>query len=153
MRFLSVINDSCAVFENRNGIKLRKRRWLYFIFEPSIRASAMFTLAARSNRLFPLWQNLLMILHSSHMGKGVVLGGPLWLPHPTGIVIGRGVALGSGIAIFQNVTLGTDGTGKYPRIEDNAIIFTGAVVAGDVVVEAGARVRALSLVTTSQPYV
>lgn len=144
--FLGAINESCAVYEARNTTRLRRWRWLYFLSEPSIRASVMFTLAARAKRSYPLWQNLLLILHSSHMGRGVALGGPLWLPHPIGVVIGSGVTLGSGVTIFQNVTLGTDGTGKYPDVGDNAIIFSGAVVAGDVTIEPRARIRALSLV-------
>lgn len=78
------------------------------------------------------------------------LDGPLWLPHPIGVVIGSGVSIGTGVTIFQNVTLGTDGTGKYPRIGDNAIIFTGSLVAGDVFIAAGARVKALTRVTPGE---
>lgn len=58
-------------------------------------------------------------------------------PHPTGIVIGRGVRLGESVTIFQNVTLGgrrqgDGGFNNYPTLGDFVIVYAGAAVLGRV---------------------
>lgn len=58
----------------------------------------------------------------------------LFLPHPTGIVIGEGVKIGSNVTIYQNVTLGRKNKdiAKYPIIGDNVIIYCNSVVMGNI---------------------
>jgi serine O-acetyltransferase len=63
------------------------------------------------------------------------LHGGLILPHPQGIVIGDGAVIGPRAWIFQNVTLGgAPGKTGLPRVGADARIFTGAVLAGPIVV-------------------
>ncbi len=73
------------------------------------------------------------------------------MPHPIGIVIGSGAKIGSNVSIFQNVTLGRDGSGQYPTIGDETRLFAGAVVVGGVTVSARSRVPANSVVNTNFP--
>lgn len=77
-------------------------------------------------------------------------------PHPTGIIVGRGVRIGDNVTIFQNVTLGGkklgDGrAGRYPRIGDGATPFAGAVIVGDIAIGAGSVVGANSVVLDDIP--
>lgn len=77
----------------------------------------------------------------------------LHLPHPIGIVVGEKVVIGTGVTLYQHVTLGKarpedDG---YPMIEDGAILYAGAVVLGPVTVGAGAIVGANAVVTRDVP--
>lgn len=66
-------------------------------------------------------------------------------------MIGSGARIGADVSIFQNVTLGRDGSGGYPVVGDGARIFAGAVVVGNILVSAGARVPANSVVNADYP--
>jgi serine O-acetyltransferase len=64
-----------------------------------------------------------------------VIKGGLQLPHPTGIVIGETVEIGSEVTIYQNVTLGrARNAARYPVIGDGVVIFPNAVVIGGVTI-------------------
>lgn len=78
------------------------------------------------------------------------------MKHPVGIVIGSGVCIGNNVTIFQNVTIGGrrmgDGGGdKYPSIDDNTVIFSGAAILGDVKVGKNCIVGANSVVLHDIP--
>lgn len=65
------------------------------------------------------------------------VGENLKLKHPVGVVIGDGVVVGNNVTLFQHVTLGAArlGEGKeglYPILEDNVVVFAGAVVVGGI---------------------
>lgn len=60
-------------------------------------------------------------------------------PHPTGIVIGEGVVIGSDTTIYQNVTFGAARCGQsneslYPKVGKNVTVFAGAVIIGDITI-------------------
>ncbi|WP_052811644.1 serine O-acetyltransferase [Vibrio renipiscarius] len=56
------------------------------------------------------------------------------LPHPIGIVIGKGVLLGKNCVIYQGVTIGKSNAHSdfYPVIGSNVTIYTGAVIIGNI---------------------
>lgn len=63
------------------------------------------------------------------------IGAGLNLPHPIGIIIGKGVVIGKNVTIYQNSTLGSNvrlDTPLYPKIADGCIIGAGAIIIGDV---------------------
>lgn len=87
-------------------------------------------------------------------GSRIGLG--LLLPHPSGIVIGRGVVVGQNATLLQQVTLGErflDGTGPhfYPQLGDNVTVAAGAKVLGDVRVHDGTVIGANSVVLADCP--
>jgi serine O-acetyltransferase len=88
-----------------------------------------------------------------YLSPRATIGPGLHLPHPTGMVIGEGVRIGADVTIFQNVTLGTRGTGSiaYPSVEDQVTIYPGAVVVGPVTIGRGARVGANAFVARDVP--
>lgn len=77
-------------------------------------------------------------------------------PHPSSIVIGEGVILGNNTTIYQNVTIGGARIGdwqkgNYPIIDDDVVIFAGAVIVGKVKVGKGCVIGANSVVLTDIP--
>lgn len=76
----------------------------------------------------------------------------LRMPHPVGIVIGDGVKLGRNVTLYQNVTLGlaTPGSG-YPRLDDDVVVYAGAVIIGPVSIGQGAIIAANAVVTCDVP--
>jgi serine O-acetyltransferase len=77
--------------------------------------------------------------------------GPIEIPHPTGVVIGRGTTVGRNVRIFQNVTLGSSRRGDYPTIGDDVTIYAGAVISGDITIGSGSIIGANAVVTTDVP--
>lgn len=92
-----------------------------------------------------------MTVYSCDVSSGAVIQGPLYIPHPLGIVIGAGAVVGRRVQIFQAVTLGRDGQSMYPTIHDGVKLFAGCSVIGGVSVGAGALVSAGSVVTNDVP--
>jgi serine O-acetyltransferase len=70
------------------------------------------------------------------------IGPGLRLPHPLGIVLGRGVVIGAGATLYQGVTLGrrSAGEGLYPRLGDGVTVYCDAKLVGAVTLGDGARV-------------
>jgi serine O-acetyltransferase len=81
------------------------------------------------------------------------IGEGFYLPHPLSIVIGEGTIIGDNVTIFQNVTLGkvSNESDGFPIVDDNAIIYSGAVVLGPIRVGKGARVAANAVVINDVP--
>ena len=86
------------------------------------------------------------------------IGSPLLMPVPAGIVIERGVRIGSRVTVMHQVTIGRKDRvgprqheGKMPVIEDNVFIGAGAKVLGPVRIGRGATVGANAVVTRDVP--
>ena len=78
------------------------------------------------------------------------IGGGLLLPHPNGIVIAPGAKVGPNCLLFQQVTIGTDGTG-VPTLEGHVDVGAGAKILGPVRVGAHARIGANAVVVSDVP--
>jgi serine O-acetyltransferase len=68
---------------------------------------------------------------------GASIGSPFFIDHGTGIVIGETTVIGSGVKIYQGVTLGAlsvskemSATKRHPTIEDNVVIYSNATILG-----------------------
>jgi serine acetyltransferase len=89
-------------------------------------------------------------LTGADMHPGAEIGGGLRLTHTAGIVIGRGVRIGSNVTLLHGVTLGGSARGwfdgvypdGYPEIGDETEIMAGAFVLGPVKVGTHAFVGA-----------
>ncbi|WP_426011651.1 serine O-acetyltransferase [Caulobacter sp. DWR2-3-1b2] len=77
----------------------------------------------------------------------------LFLPHPTGVVVGEGVVIGSDVTIYQHVTLGRShrDTPSYPKVGNGAVIYAGAVIVGDIRIGDEAVIGANAVVRTNVP--
>lgn len=76
----------------------------------------------------------------------VQIGGGLLLPHPNGIVVHADTIIGTNCLLFQQVTLGTNGSSGAPVVGDFVDIGPGAKVLGPVRIGDGAIIGAMSLV-------
>jgi serine O-acetyltransferase len=79
---------------------------------------------------------------------GATIGHKLFIDHGTGVVIGETTEIGDRVTLYQGVTLG--GTGKeigkrHPTLGDDVIVGAGAKVLGPIVVAAGTKVGAGSV--------
>ncbi|MFC5652888.1 serine O-acetyltransferase EpsC [Paenibacillus solisilvae] len=90
-----------------------------------------------------------------YIAEKATIGSGLNLPHPTGIVIGEDVIIGNNVTIYQQVTLGSHGkqsSGRaYPIIEDNAIIYAGAKLIGNITVGRNSVIGANAVVNKDVP--
>jgi serine O-acetyltransferase len=104
-------------------------------------------LCAQSSGLMHLiWKEILGSVFACDVASGASIGTPLYVPHPTGVVIGSGAIVHGRVAIFQHVTLGRGARQSYPTIEEDCFVFTGASVIGEVTITAGTRIRAHELI-------
>ncbi|NKR46650.1 hypothetical protein GS506_18600 [Rhodococcus hoagii] len=121
------------------SLQLRTKSML----NPSIIAASVFRRSASTNGLQHIfWRWVGLILFSSDVSAGAQFAGALRVPHPLGITIGSGAVIGRDLTIFQNVTIGSSRTGKYPKIGSGVTIYPGAVIAGPVRVGDGAVIGA-----------
>ena len=91
-----------------------------------------------------------LILNCDFGGK---ITGQLFLPHPYGIVVARGVTLGNNVTIMQQVTLGgrTLDIDDMPIVEDDVYIGAGAKVLGAIRLGKGCAIGANAVVTKDVP--
>jgi len=95
-------------------------------------------------------------LTGAEIEYNMVAGPGLLIPHPVGIVIGRGSKIGSRVTIYHNVTLGVkswskDTFNEYPNVGNNVIIFAGAKVLGSIKLGDNCVVGANSVVLHDVP--
>lgn len=120
------------------------------LLSPSLLAALVFRLAASPSRIVGRLARWYAIsLFSSDISRGAEFRGPLYLPHPVGIVVGSGARLAGSVTVYHGVTLGADRHGRYPKIGELVVIYPGAVVVGDIEVGARAVVGANAFVSES----
>ncbi|NHC23862.1 serine acetyltransferase [Nocardioides sp. IC4_145] len=104
----------------------------------------------------------LLIKQLNHMVTGAdiawqaKIGHDLRLFHPTGVVIGKYVTIGSGCRIQQGVTIGGTGDddarpGESPQIGDRVRIGPGAKLFGAIIVGDDSRIGANAVVLKDVP--
>jgi serine O-acetyltransferase len=79
------------------------------------------------------------------------IGPGLLIMHSVGIVIGPQVRVGSGLTIYQNVTLGDGSRPGQPKLGDWVTLGAGAALLGPITVGDGTRVGANAVVTKDVP--
>lgn len=87
-------------------------------------------------------------LYACEISDIAKLAGGIFIPHPSGIVIGDGVVIEKNVCILQHVTVGTrrHNDKNYPFIRESAYLGAGAKILGGVTVGEGAIVGANSVV-------
>lgn len=122
----------------------------YIILYPSFSAVFNYRLQRVLRKKGRFGSAVARFLRSSAIKGGVdinpraVIGPGLALPHPIGVIIGGGVIIGERCTLYQNTTLGAMHRGgvEYPNIGNDVIIYTGAVVVGNVFIEDKGIVKA-----------
>jgi len=115
------------------------------------------------NRGIPLIPRMMSeYVHSStgiDIHPGATIGGGFFIDHGTGVVIGETALIGSGVKIYQGVTLGAlsvhkslGNTKRHPTIGDNVTIYSGAtILGGDTVIGSGSIIGGNVWLTSSLP--
>jgi len=96
---------------------------------------------------------------------GADIGKGFFIDHGTGVVIGETCRIGKNVAIYHGVTLGAfspydrennkyQGKKRHPDVEDDVIIYAGAVIlGGETVIGKGSVIGGNALITKSvEPY-
>lgn len=84
------------------------------------------------------------IIFSSDIHPACKIGKRFNICHHFGIVIGKNVVIGNNVIVYNGVSIGQRNihNSKMPTIDDNAILYKGAVVIGDIKLEPGTIVGA-----------
>src|SRR6266568_8920484 len=96
-----------------------------------------------------LWR-INYFLTGADIHPGAEVGGGLRLTHTSGVVIGRGVRIGSNVTLLHGVTLGGSARGwfdgvfadGFPEIGDDTEIMAGAAILGPIKIGRGCFVGA-----------
>lgn len=140
---LSTIKADYSYYCSLSGHVPHKIWLLDAVRNHSIVAGFWFRCAAKSRGVRRVFiRSILLTFFSSDVGFGAQFKGPIFLPHPIGIVIGSGAVIGKNVRIFQNVTVGMDGTGRYPSIGDESILFASSSVIGGGTLPERSRIKA-----------
>lgn len=99
-------------------------------------------------------QNRVSEVFAVDIHPGAKIGSGILLDHATGIVVGETAVIGNDVSILHSVTLG--GTGKtsgdrHPKIGDGVLIGAGTCILGNIMVGAGAKIGAGSVVIKDVP--
>lgn len=105
-----------------------------------------------------LWR-INYFLTGADIHPGAEIGGGLRLTHTAGVVIGKGVKIGSNVTLLHGVTLGGSARGwfdgvfedGYPQIGDDTEIMAGAAVLGPIKVGRGCFVGANAVLARDLP--
>lgn len=81
------------------------------------------------------------------------MSGGIYIPHPTGIVIGDNVEIGHGTTILQQVTLGTKIKGglDYPKVGLSVYLGAGSKILGKILIDDHAVIGANAVVLQDVP--
>jgi serine acetyltransferase len=105
-----------------------------------------------------LWR-VNLFLTGADIHPGAEIGGGLRITHTSGLVIGRGVRIGSNVTILHGVTLGGSARGwfdgvfedGFPEIGDDTEIMSGAAVLGPIRVGTGCFIGANAVLARDLP--
>jgi len=121
------------------NIRSSLRAWLT---NPSIRAAFWMRLSSQGGILGVVGRLRLLSGYSCDVSSGAILQDAVFLPHPIGIVIGKGVRLLGPVTIYQGATLGANKRGEYPVLMGNNKVFPNSVVVGGIELQRGSTVGA-----------
>jgi serine O-acetyltransferase len=98
--------------------------------------------------LIPHWLN--KVIHGCVIGVHARFGPGFVLIHPIGVVINSSVRGGSNIRLERSVVVG-DNRGRFPVLEDDIFVGSGAKIIGGVRIGRGARIGANAVVLADVP--
>ena len=146
------LKTQVAFHYEQSGRRLPTFWLLPAAFVASTRAGILIRIITTAPRwIARLCRELLILTAGSDVTPNATVLGPIFVPHPVGIVIGDGVVLHPNVSIYQNVTLGRDGTGRYPVVGAGATLFAGCVVVGGISLGENVRIGANRVVNSDIP--
>lgn len=149
-----MLNTVINIFRRMNGDKaLSIKGFLYaLLFDPNLRVHVIIERIRREKNKAKrrYLSHVLQAKYDIVISPSCTIGNNLYLPHPIGIVVGKGAVLGDNCIIYQNVTLGLKNDG-FPVIGDRVIIYAGAQILGNIKIGDGAVIGANAVVLNDIP--
>src|ERR1700757_397738 len=152
--FAKLVAEDLAANTQRSGFRGGVHA---FLTEPAFSCVLLHRLACKARSAgFGILARILWRMNvwssSCHIHLEAVVGRAVRLPHPTGIVVGKGARIGHSVTLYQNVTLGRSlKDERYPVIEDEVVIFPNSVVVGGITIGAREVIGAGSVVIADVP--
>lgn len=107
-------------------------------------------LAPVVRRIAVLRHRFWSVVTGAEIPLNATIGGGLLIPHPNGIVINPGAAIGPNCLLFQQVTIGAIGDG-VPTLGGHVDVGAGAKILGRVTIGDHAKIGANAVVTIDVP--
>jgi serine O-acetyltransferase len=95
-------------------------------------------------------QRRLLRVYGLELAPGADIGGGLYIAHPVGCTL-MAERIGRNVTVIAAVTIGYRDVARWPRIDDDVYIGTGARVLGDIEIGAGAQIGANAVVIRDVP--
>lgn len=141
---------------------IRVLRLLVKSSSPSHRASRLVTKVTNAQDKYGFvcgyllgrfYQSQLRRRYSIFVSMQSEVGENLQLPHPVGVTIGEGAKIGKNVTLYQHVTIGRRSrhAPSYPIVEDNCVLYPGAIAIGEITIGNGSRIGANCVVSSSVP--
>jgi len=105
----------------------------------------------RFNVFADMIDRIIRIIFGCEIHSSMKIGGGILAHNCCGTVINKEAVIGSGVTIFQNVTIGGRKGSGAPIIGDNVLIGAGAVILGDVKIGNNAQIGANAVVIKDVP--
>lgn len=124
---------------------LRKKWWILLCLRSEQGCSSVM-----ARRMFAACKKILLFGCGCELPASACQGGGMLLPHLNGIVINPSACVGSGCAIYHQVTIGAgenNGTFGSPRLGDNVVVYAGAKIIGPISVGNDVVIGANAVVT------
>lgn len=100
---------------------------------------------------------VILFLTGADIPPSVRIGRNFFIPHPVGIVIGRGTVIGNNVKMMSGVVLGSKNAhlsysdNLYPVVGNNVFIGANSVILGPISIGDESIIGACTVVTTSVP--
>src|SRR5262245_18347131 len=153
---MNVLDD----LEANTGRRSWPRAMCAFCYSPGFYTVVLHRLAAFLHRgnafsrfgAWVIWR-WIVLTTNCYIDNRATIGRGFRLPHPTGVVIGAGTRLGNNVTLYHGVTIGIASSSEctYPILEDNCVVYAGAVIVGGITIGAGAVIGANAVVTKDVP--
>lgn len=141
-------------YKNMFGVKkfIFLRSLLCYYRIPKFRVIVLIRCAIKSKYkiMRRFYRNKLAIKYGVEIGSNPVIGKNLRLEHFQGIIIGNDVQIGDNCTLYQQVTLGQKND-KYPKLNDNVVVFTGAKIIGNITIGNNCTIGANAVVLSNVP--
>jgi len=151
-----LIKQDISMFRNKDDLEMKD---YFMILNPRmypivlVRISSFFY-TNHLGILAKIISTFNFVLFGCDIARGAKIQGGLFLPHPSGVVIGEYATIGKNCIIHQGVTLGDRGEEhetSNPTLGDYVEIGTGAKILGKILLDDYSRVGANSVVLKDTP--
>ena len=154
--FFKTIKEDILIYKNKEVLEIKD---YIHILNPRLYPVILVRLSSLMYRyklgfVAKIISLLNFILFGCDIARGAKIKGGLYLPHPSGVVIGEYTVIGKNCVIHQGVTLGDRGEEhetSNPTVKDFVEIGTGAKILGKITIGNYARIGANSVVLKDIP--